>query len=170
MNEQSTIVADLQTKFAEAIIIDHIAKDATPTFWISKDQIRDILSYLKVDADKPYRMLYDLTAIDERLRTHRQDQPQSDFTVVYHLLSFDRNEDIRIKVPLVGEYPSLPSITDFWPAANWYEREMWELYGINIKGHDNLKRFLLPDDWDQGHPMRKNWDAPDFVRLPEIGA
>jgi NADH:ubiquinone oxidoreductase subunit C len=45
---------------------------------------------------------------------------------------------------------------------------MWELYGINIRNHGNLKRFLLPDEWDQGYPMRKDWDAPDFKRMPEV--
>ncbi|MDH4156843.1 MAG: NADH-quinone oxidoreductase subunit C, partial [candidate division Zixibacteria bacterium] len=60
------------------------------------------------------------------------------------------------------------SVQQIWPAANWHEREMWELYGINVKNHDNLTRFLLPDDWDQGHPLRKDWNAPDFIRMPEL--
>jgi len=164
MNEQSAIVAELQNKFAKAIIADQTTKDEIPTFWISKDQIRNVLRYLKVDIDQPYRMLYDLTAIDERLRTHRQEQPQSDFTVVYYLLSFDRNEDVRIKVPLVGEYPSLPSITDIWPAANWYEREVWDMFGITFDGHPHLRRILMPPTW-QGHPLRKEHPA----RATEMG-
>ena len=62
----------------------------------------------------------------------------------------------------------MDSVQEIWPGANWYEREMWELYGFEIKNHGNLKRFLLADDWDQGFPMRKDWDAPDFVRFPEL--
>ena len=68
-----------------------------------------LLSYLKHEIDQPYKMLYDLTAIDERMRTHRDGQPPSDFTVVYHLLSFDRNEYVRIKVALAETRLSLPT-------------------------------------------------------------
>ncbi len=90
------------------------------------------------------------------------------FEIVYNLASTERN--IRFDLKLVMEYEGaeVDSIQEVWPCANWYEREMWELYGINIKNHDNLKRFLLPDDWDQGNPMLKNWDAPDFKRMPEV--
>jgi NADH:ubiquinone oxidoreductase subunit C len=88
--------------------------------------------------------------------------------VHYQLASIYKNNRIDFKVILTDDKPSVPTVQDIWPAANWYEREMWELYGINVEGHNNLTRFLLPDDWDQGHPMRKDWDAPDFIRLPEF--
>ena len=83
-------------------------------------------------------MLYDLTAIDERMRMHREGQPPSDFTVVYHLLSFERNEYVRIKVALAEGRLSLPTITHLWPAANWYEREVWDMFGITFDGHPHL--------------------------------
>ena len=72
--------------------------------------------------------------------THRADQPDSDFTIVYHLLSFDRNMDIRIKTALKGEKPSVSSIVDIWRSANWYEREIWDMFGIRFEGHPHLKR------------------------------
>ena len=83
-------------------------------------------------------MLYDLSAIDERMRAHRDGQPPSDFTVVYHLLSFERNEYLRIKVALSEDRLSLPSVTSIWPAANWYEREVWDMFGIVFDGHPHL--------------------------------
>ena len=93
-------------------------------------------------------MLYDLTAIDERMRTHREGQPASDFTVVYHLLSFDRNEYVRIKVALADELACrCRRITDLWPAANWYEREVWDMFGIVFDGHPHLQRILMPPTW-----------------------
>ena len=92
------------------------------------------LRYLKSQVEKPYRMLYDLTAIDERTRNNKADQPKSDFTVVYQLLSFDRNEYIRLKVALEGDYPSIQTVTDIWPCANWYEREIWDMFGIKCAG------------------------------------
>jgi len=109
-------------------------------------------------------MLYDLTAIDERSRGHRIGQPPSDFTVVYHLLSFGRNKDIRVKVPLVGERPGIPSIVSIWPSANWYEREVWDMFGVEFLGHPHLRRILLPWTWE-GHPLRKEHPA----RATEMG-
>jgi NADH-quinone oxidoreductase subunit C/D len=123
-----------------------------------------VLRYLKTEAERPYRMLYDLTAIDERVRRTRPGQPSSDFTVLYHLLSFDRNQDLRLKVALSGERPALPTVTDLWPAASWYEREAWDMFGITFTGHPHLTRLLMPDTW-QGHPLRKDHPA----RATEMG-
>ncbi len=104
-------------------------------------------------------MLYDLTAIDERARRSKpKDQPDSTFTAVYHLLSFDRNADVRLKVALEGEYPKLPSIVDLWPCANWYEREVWDMFGIDFDGHPDMRRILNPPYWE-GHPLRKEYPA-----------
>ena len=133
-------------------------RDGIPTVWVAKEQVRDVLRYLKSRGRPPYRMLYDLTAIDERARSHREGQPAGDFTVVYHLLSFDRNEDLRVKVALEGEYPHLDTITDLWPSANWYEREVWDMFGITFDGHPHLRRILMPPTW-QGHPLRKEHPA-----------
>ncbi len=103
-------------------------------------------------------MLYDLTGIDERTRTNRNGQPDSDFTVVYHLTSFERNEDIRIKVPLKENNLTIPSITSIWESANWYEREVYDMFGINFSGHPRLTRILMPKTW-QGYPLRKEHPA-----------
>ena len=102
------------------------------TSWVPNGgRVRDVLRYLKLEAERPYRMLYDLTAIDERTRAYRDDQPVSQFTVIYHLLSFERNADVRLKVALVEPDLAMPTITDIWPAANWYEREIWDMFGIS---------------------------------------
>jgi NADH-quinone oxidoreductase subunit C/D len=133
--------------------LDHI-----PTFWVAKGRVFDLLQFLKEDVDRPYKMLYDLSAIDERMRQHRDGQPASDFTVVYHLLSFERNEYIRIKVALAEDCLSLPTVTRIWPAANWYEREVWDMFGIVFDGHPYLQRLLMPKSW-VGHPLRKEHSA-----------
>ena len=90
------------------------------------------------------------------------------FEAVYSIASTPNKYRVDLKLTLAYDAAEVDSVQEIWPAANWYEREMWELYGINVKNHDNLTRFLLPEDWDQGHPMRKDWDAPDFIRMPEI--
>jgi NADH-quinone oxidoreductase subunit C/D len=128
--------------------------DGMPTLWAPAGAVHDLLRYLKVEALRPYRMLYDLTAIDERERTHREGQPAGDFSVVYQLLSFDRNADVRVKVTLEGDTATLPTITDLWPCANWYEREAWDMFGITFAGHPHLCRILLPPWWE-GHALRK---------------
>lgn len=153
------IVTELKERFPSIDFDVQQTKDDIPTIWLPKDQIRIVLSYLKNDVNSPYMMLYDLTAIDERARREKPaDQPVSDFTLVYQLLSFDRNSDVRLKVPLSGEFPSAETITDLWPCADWYEREIWDMFGINIDGHPNMCRILNPPYWE-GHPLRKEYPA-----------
>lgn len=164
MNDNANVVHELQNKFGEAVITQQPTQDEIPTVWVSQDKVHHILGYLKTTADQPYRMLYDLTAIDERVRANRQDQPDSDFSVIYHLLSFERNADVRIKVALKGEFPSCGTITDIWPAANWYECEVWDMFGITFDGHPHLRRILMPATWE-GHPLRKEHPA----RATEMG-
>ena len=164
MSDTPLLIQELQGKFGEATVSAEPTDDGVPLFWVSKDTICDILRYLKTETDKPYRMLYDLTAIDERVRTHRQNQPEGDFTVVYHLLSYERNEDVRLKVALQDEYPSIHTVTDIWPSANWYEREVWDMFGVTFEGHPHLSRILMPPTWE-GHPLRKEHPA----RATEMG-
>jgi NADH-quinone oxidoreductase subunit C/D len=164
MDKQPGVLQELQNRFGEGIATLQPTRDQAPTLWVDRDSVRDVLGYLKNQADRPYRMLYDLSAIDERERTNRPGQPESDFTVVYRLLSFGRNEDVCVKVALQGNYPSLHTVTDIWPAANWYEREAWDMFGITFEGHPHLRRILMPATWE-GHPLRKEHPA----RATEMG-
>jgi NADH-quinone oxidoreductase subunit C/D len=164
MTQDHPIIDHLKSTFGETVLAVQATRDTIPTLWINSSKASDVLLHLKTAVDHPYKMLYDLTAIDERARSNRQGQPESDFTIVYHLLSYDRNEDIRIKVPLKGEYPSLPSITTLWKSADWYEREAWDMFGVKFDGHPRLKRILMPPTW-KGHPLRKDHPA----RATEMG-
>lgn len=164
------VVDELQTHFPDAGLVVQPAADGVPTLWAQPQTARDILRFLKEDVPKPYSMLFDLTAIDERTRREPADQPECDFSVVYQLLSVERNADIRVKVPLKGEFPSMPTVTDLWPNANWYEREVWDMFGISVEGHPCLRRILMPPGWD-GHPLRKEHPARrtemEPYRLPD---
>ena len=164
MNRSANMVAQLQSRFGGDTVSEQPTHDEFLTVWVSKDRAYEVLRYLKTEVDRPYAMLYDLTAIDERLRANRPDQPDSEFTVVYHLLSFERNEDLRVKVGLKGEFPSLPTITNIWSSANWYEREVWDMFGITFDDHPHLRRILLPPTWE-GHALRKEHPA----RATEMG-
>ena len=123
------------------------------TLQVAENRFKDVLRYLKIEATPKYQRLDDMTAIDESAR--RQPQNFPDYTMVYHLLSFDSASRLRLKVPLQGQDPVTRSITDIWPSANWYEREVFDLMGIRFEGHPNLTRILMPPDW-QGHPLRKS--------------
>ena len=151
-------IQELHSRFPDIVFTQQKTNDDVPTLWVDRFRVKEVLLYLKSEAEKPYRMLYDLAAIDERARRTLAARPECDFSVVYHLLSFDRNSDIRLKVPLRGEYPSVSSITDIWENANWYEREVWDQFGINIENHPCMRRILNPSDW-VGHPLRKEHPA-----------
>jgi NADH-quinone oxidoreductase subunit C/D len=156
--DQSVVQDDLRQRFGDAVLAEQSTADQIPTLWVKKERIKDVLGYLKNDIAQPYKTLYDLTAIDEHNRQHRQGQPDSRISVVYHLLSMGRNQDIRIKVPLQHDSLSLPSVTSVFANANWYEREVWDMFGARFEGHPNLRRLLMPESW-QGHPLRKEHPA-----------
>jgi NADH-quinone oxidoreductase subunit C/D len=164
MIASSNTVLELQNEFGPANIIPQATQDGIATVWTPREKIREVLQHLKIGVSRPYKMLYDLTAIDERMRIHRDGQAASDFTVVYHLLSFDRNEYARIKVPLRSDDLRMATISNLWPAANWYEREVWDMFGIVFDGHPHLARLLMPATWE-GHPLRKDHPA----RATEMG-
>ena len=159
-----SIIAWLQDRYGPALLGEQQTVDAIPTVWVSRTQVVRVLAALKETCPQPYAMLYDLTAIDERNRLHRDGQPDSRFTVVYHLLSFESNTDVRVKVPLTEDYPSMPTVTSLWPGADWYEREIWDMFGISFEGRSHLRRLIMPQSWT-GHPLRKEHPA----RATEMG-
>lgn len=151
------VVRELHAHFGLATCQFQPTRDLVPTVWVARERLLEVLTFLR-NVPNPYSMLYDLSAIDEQLRTHRRDQPASDFTVFYHLLSLSRNSDIRIKVALKADDLVVPTTVNIWPNANWYEREVWDLFGIVFTGHPHLTRIMLPLNW-QGHPLRKSYPS-----------
>jgi len=150
----SQVEEKLYRQFGEDLFVAQYCADKIPTVWVSRKRLIEVLEFLKPS----FSMLYDLFAIDERTRVHRDGQPNSDFTVVYQLLSMERNQDLRIKVALAESDLSLPTIIAIWPNANWYEREAWDMFGVDFTGHPNLFRILLPPTWE-GHALRKDHPA-----------
>ncbi len=154
---EPAVVRELLAQFGSEVCTVQATLDRVPTLWVPRERLLEVLRFLR-NLPQPYVMLYDLSAIDERLRKHRQGQPDSDFTVFYHLLSIERNSDVRIKVALKADDRNLPTAIPIWPNANWYEREVWDLFGITFAGHPLLTRILLPRNWT-GHPLCKDYPA-----------
>lgn len=155
LSEQDKGIArSLKERFGNSVRQTGTTSDM-PTFHVEKERIKDVLRFLKDEPGFRFRRLEDLTAIDESARQEKGNA-HPDFSLVYHLLSFDRASRIRLKMPLYGDIPFTPTVTDIWPSANWYEREVYDMFGVRFEGHPNLRRILMPQDWE-GHPLRKSY-------------
>ena len=178
LNEEDQSLAKvMKEKFGDGVQQTSQTSDIL-TFHVTGNILKDILCFLKNEARPRFLRLDDLTAVDESARRGlhpyvaysgtvaneiaggdssrpvRQTYP--DYTLVYHLLSFEPPTRLRLKVELTGKEPIAQTITDLWPSANWYEREVYDMFGVRFEGHPNLDRILNPHDWE-GHPLRKDY-------------
>ncbi len=110
--------------------------------------------YLASDPSLRFTFLSDLTTVDRFPMEPR-------FELNYHLLSIDQKLRLRLRVRLPGSEPTMPTVTSVWPTANWHERESFDLFGIRFQGHPDLRRILMPDEWE-GHPLRKDYPVEGF--------
>lgn len=122
---------------------------------VSCGDIRQACLFLKQPLGFDYLMC--LSAVDYKDR----------LAVVYHLYSFSLRDKVSLKVFLGRDNPEIESVTAVWPAADWQEREAFDMFGIKFKGHPDLRRILLPDDW-QGHPLRKDYQQEGLVPMPQV--
>lgn len=125
-------------------------------FTVRRESIRPFLTFLLNDANCDFRQLVDVCGVDYPERDER-------FEVVYNLLSLRHNFRVRVKVP-VGENTPVDSVTDIFSGANWFEREVWDMYGISFKGHPDMRR-ILTDYGFEGHPLRKDFPLTGFVEV-----
>lgn len=139
------LTAQLQARFNA--VPAKLPHDKIETLSVPVERLTETLAFLKHEAEPRFEMLFDLSAIDEAGRG-------GGLTVFYQLLSLSGNADLRLKVSLSEEAPALPSACAVWPAANWYERELFDMFGIHVDGHPDLRRILMPEYWE-GHPLRK---------------
>ena len=124
------------------------------TIWVSKETIREAGAILRDAADCPFNFLADLTCVD-----WYPSEPR--FEVVYHLFSISKKERLRLKARVDGSSAAIESVTSVWPAANFYEREVFDLFGVRFTGHPNLTRIMMPDNWE-GHPLRKDYPVEGY--------
>ena len=124
------------------------------TIYVERAYIREACTVLKEDPACPFNFLSDVTCVDWYPAEPR-------FEVVYHLLSIPNKERIRLKVRLNSGSPAVESITSVWPGANYFEREVFDLFGVRFTGHPYLRRILMLEDWE-GHPLRKDYPVEGY--------
>ena len=124
------------------------------TIYLDRSDIREACALLRDDPSCPFDLLSDVTCVD-----WYPSEPR--FEVVYHLLSIPKKQRVRLKVQLNSSSPSVDSITPVWPGANFFEREVFDLFGVRFAGHPYLRRIMMPEDWE-GHPLRKDYPVEGY--------
>ena len=130
-----------------------------PSIAVHGTRIDKVCLYCRVEADLGFDFCQSITAVD---------QPANDpdggvIACIYHLYSYARKSTLVLKTETPRQKATLPTVTGLWSAADWYEREVYDLFGVQFEGHTDLRRLLLPADWP-GHPMRKDWVEPEEYR------
>ena len=163
--KDQSLLAELTGRFGESVRQTGPVTDM-PTVSVPPDMVHGVLDYLKNKRRSPYARLEDITAVDESARKSGGAWP--DFHVVYTLLNFRDASRLRVKVPLENGRTSLPTVTGVWACADWYEREIRDMFGLSFAGHKNPRPLILPPNWP-GHPLRKSHvrrgtQMPPFTR------
>jgi NADH-quinone oxidoreductase subunit C len=143
------LVASLQEVVPEARAEAAPSVDLQTTIYVAREGLAAAARTLRDRPDLAFALLAEVTAVDFWPREPR-------FEVVYMLVSLAHRRRLRLKVRLRGEDARLPTLTGLWPAANWLEREVWDLFGVTFEGHPDPRRLLMPEDWE-GYPLRKDY-------------
>ena len=139
---------------APQAIAEVIESKGETTVVVPAGELVRIARYLATEPALLFSFLSDISVVDRFPLEPR-------FEVNYHLLSIEKRARLRLKVRLPGGEPIVPSVTPIWPTANWHERESFDLYGVRFEGHPDLRRILMPDEWE-GYPLRKDYPVEGF--------
>ena len=149
----------INSKYKGTILDSHDFR-GDQTITVQKNVLIELFKFLRDDPELDFKFLMDLTAVDYLNRKDNR------FEVVYHFYSLKHNHRLRVKVPVSEDDCTIDSVSSLWKTANWYEREVWDLYGIKFNSHPDMRRILLYEEF-KGHPLRK--DYPINKRQPLIG-
>lgn len=161
------LVVNLKKTFGQAVV-EAVEFIGQLSIRINRVEIVAVCDYLKRHPETPFNYLSDLTCV------HLPDRHEAPFEIVYNLYSIPANERVRLNVAVNGG--GVESVTGVWPAANWLEREVYDLFGVTFNNHPDLRRILLPPDWE-GHPLRKdvslefvenNWTKQHLPEMTEV--
>jgi NADH-quinone oxidoreductase subunit C len=158
MNHQE-MFQKITSRFGNSIVESKSEGVIDPYIKVNASAIMEVATFLRDDAGLQFDFLMCLSGVD---------YGKDVIGVVYNLFSMTHRHKMTLKTEVTRTAPEVPSVTHIWPSANWHEREAFDLIGIVFKGHPDLRRILLPDDWE-GHPLRKDYKVPEFyhgMRVP----
>jgi NADH-quinone oxidoreductase subunit C len=146
---QHPSVAALRSKFGDAVLHNEVVGGDEHVVFVAPERVREILGWLKDSPEQLYNFLADVTAVD-----YGGGRP---LQVVYQLWSIQHKRQLRIKAELPLVALEIDSVVPLWNAANWLEREVYDMFGIQFRGHPDLRRIMMPDNYAEGHPLRKDF-------------
>lgn len=165
MTESSNQKADVVTECLRAwnpkAIAEVIAFRDEMTIVVPRELLRATAEQCRQNAKLQFNLLTDATCVDRYPQEPR-------FELNYHLVSIPRRAKVRLKVRVHGSDAVVDSLVTVWPGANWLEREIFDLFGIRFSGHPDLRRILLPEDWE-GHPLRRDYPVEGYRDVPSMG-
>jgi NADH-quinone oxidoreductase subunit C len=152
--DAKSIHEKLVARFGEKIVSADL-EAASPFAVVATEAVAEVAAFCKEDADLAFDNLMCLSGVDYP----SEDPPRME--VVYHVLSYTHHHTFALKVHVGRENPAVPTVEEIWGVANFHERECWDMFGIVFTGHSDMRRILLPDDWE-GYPLRKDWEDPEY--------
>ena len=146
--DPASICMGLRQSFADAVG-EMVSDNPDPYVWVQRDALGEVMRALKNTETYAFDFLESISGVDTGVH----------LVLVYHVFSYKHRHQLVVKVEVSYDDAVVPSLSSLWAAANWLEREQYDLFGVMFSGHPNLRRLLLPDDW-QGHPLRKDYVYP----------
>jgi NADH-quinone oxidoreductase subunit C len=157
-NQNTSVVVERLRGWSPNAISEVIEFRGETTIVVPRNVLRDLAERCRADKELQFNLLSDATCVDRYPLEPR-------FEVNYHLVSIPRRERLRLQVRLSSDDPVVDSLVPVWPGANWLEREIFDLMGIRFNGHPDLRRILMPEDWE-GYPLRKDYPVEGYRDIP----
>jgi NADH-quinone oxidoreductase subunit C len=156
--QNTNVVVEQLRRWSPNAISEVIEFRGETTLVVARNVLRDVAERCRSDKDLQFNLLTDATSVDRYPLEPR-------FEVNYHLVSIPRSDRLRLQVRLSASDPIVDSLVSVWPGANWLEREIFDLMGIRFEGHPDLRRILMPDDWE-GYPLRRDYPVEGYRDIP----
>ena len=160
-SQNANVVVESLRSWSPQAVAEVIEFRGETTVVVPRNLLRAVAERCRADSKLQYNLLSDATCTDRYPVEPR-------FELSYHLVSIPRRDRVRLQVRLTGQDPVVDSLVPVWPGANWLEREIFDLFGIRFNGHPDLRRILLPEDWE-GYPLRKDFPVEGFRDVPSSG-
>jgi len=160
-SQNANVVVESLRSWNPKAVAEAVEFRGETTIVVPRELLRATAERCREEARLQYNLLTDATCVDRYPTEPR-------FELNYHLVSIPRREKVRLRVRLAGSDPVVDSLVPVWPGANWLEREIFDLFGIRFAGHPDLRRILLPDDWE-GYPLRRDYPVQGYRDVPNTG-